>query len=355
MKKNVKNVQKSINGITLIALVVTIIVLLILAGVSIAMLTGDNGIITNTSKSAVSNAYYGAEEQVKLAHMAVMSQIMAETVKNGKYDATTPNNTKKLAQIVEKDLSENKWFVDGTEASKIKIRYKDSAIDQGAIDSTSNPQAPIQEGQVDYLITLSGQDAILGTNVEKIADLDDKATTTPEEVTIYYVGDTVTLGGETFYVIEDSYEDNPDVKLITALFVKTTEGEGQYTQTSDANKLVFGASGCSYDTSNVKGHVGYYKTALESRMGAGITIKEARLMSKSEINALGEMDELTYAYSWPDFITTDNYWLGYTTTVRNVVYAGAVTPDSVYGDVSSLSVAMSAYLRPVIVVEKTMI
>ena len=31
-------------GITLIALVVTIIVLLILAGVSISMLTGDNGI-----------------------------------------------------------------------------------------------------------------------------------------------------------------------------------------------------------------------------------------------------------------------------------------------------------------------
>ena len=32
-------------GITLVALVVTIIVLIILAGVSIAMLTGDNGII----------------------------------------------------------------------------------------------------------------------------------------------------------------------------------------------------------------------------------------------------------------------------------------------------------------------
>ena len=37
---------KNNKGITLIALVVTIIVLLILAGVSIAMLTGDNGILT---------------------------------------------------------------------------------------------------------------------------------------------------------------------------------------------------------------------------------------------------------------------------------------------------------------------
>ena len=33
------------NGITLIALVITVIVLLILAGVSVAMLTGNSGII----------------------------------------------------------------------------------------------------------------------------------------------------------------------------------------------------------------------------------------------------------------------------------------------------------------------
>lgn len=39
MKINIKNNNK---GITLIALVITIIVLLILAGVTIAALTGDN-------------------------------------------------------------------------------------------------------------------------------------------------------------------------------------------------------------------------------------------------------------------------------------------------------------------------
>ena len=41
-----KQMMKGIRGITLITLVVTIVVLLILAGVSIAMLTGDNGILT---------------------------------------------------------------------------------------------------------------------------------------------------------------------------------------------------------------------------------------------------------------------------------------------------------------------
>ena len=48
MNKRKKNLEK---GITLIALVITIIILLILAGISIAMLTGDNGILTKASNS----------------------------------------------------------------------------------------------------------------------------------------------------------------------------------------------------------------------------------------------------------------------------------------------------------------
>ena len=39
------------SGITLIALVVTIIVLLILAGISIMMLTGNNGILTRVGEA----------------------------------------------------------------------------------------------------------------------------------------------------------------------------------------------------------------------------------------------------------------------------------------------------------------
>ena len=39
--------MKNNKGITLIALIVTIIVLIILAGVAIAMLSGDNGVLKN--------------------------------------------------------------------------------------------------------------------------------------------------------------------------------------------------------------------------------------------------------------------------------------------------------------------
>ena len=60
------NLKKSNNGITLIALVITIIVLLILAGVSIAMLTGENGILNKATTAKQKTEQATAEERVKL-------------------------------------------------------------------------------------------------------------------------------------------------------------------------------------------------------------------------------------------------------------------------------------------------
>ena len=53
-------------GITLIALIVTIIVLIILAGVAIATLIGDNGLLTKAGESKEKNAYSKAKEQVMI-------------------------------------------------------------------------------------------------------------------------------------------------------------------------------------------------------------------------------------------------------------------------------------------------
>lgn len=61
---------KNNKGITLIALVVTIIILLILAGVSIMTLTGDNGIITRASKAANQVEKTKFIEEAKLAYNA---------------------------------------------------------------------------------------------------------------------------------------------------------------------------------------------------------------------------------------------------------------------------------------------
>ena len=53
-------------GITLIALVITIIVLLILAGVTIATLTGENGILTKASEAKIETAVGAVKESIQL-------------------------------------------------------------------------------------------------------------------------------------------------------------------------------------------------------------------------------------------------------------------------------------------------
>ena len=63
MKENKKILKRKERGITLIALVITIIVLLILAGVSIAMLTGQNGILTQAQRAKNETENAQREEQ----------------------------------------------------------------------------------------------------------------------------------------------------------------------------------------------------------------------------------------------------------------------------------------------------
>ncbi len=67
MKNLEKKLKYNQKGITLIALVITIIVLLILAGVSIAMLTGDNGILTQAQNAKEETEKAAEEEKIQLA------------------------------------------------------------------------------------------------------------------------------------------------------------------------------------------------------------------------------------------------------------------------------------------------
>ncbi len=67
-ERNTKQLIKTSNGITLIALVITIIVLLILAGVVIATLTGDNGILTKARTAQTTTNEKDEEEQIKIGY-----------------------------------------------------------------------------------------------------------------------------------------------------------------------------------------------------------------------------------------------------------------------------------------------
>lgn len=69
--------MKNQKGITLIALVITIIVLLILAGVSIAMLTGNNGILTQANNSNYESRKAEMVEKANMELNAAYSKILA--------------------------------------------------------------------------------------------------------------------------------------------------------------------------------------------------------------------------------------------------------------------------------------
>ena len=53
-------------GITILALIVTVIILIILAGITISTISGDNGIITNTSKAKFTTEVKDIQEQIEL-------------------------------------------------------------------------------------------------------------------------------------------------------------------------------------------------------------------------------------------------------------------------------------------------
>ena len=60
--------MKNQKGITLVALVITIIVLLILAGVSISLVVGQNGVLTQASNAVITNEKATIKQDMEMAY-----------------------------------------------------------------------------------------------------------------------------------------------------------------------------------------------------------------------------------------------------------------------------------------------
>ena len=113
MKNSKEN--KRCKGITLIALVVTIVVLLILAGVSISMLTGNNGIITQAQNAKKETEEAEEKEKIQLAVLDAIS----------KNDDLTEENLQKEIDD-EFGSGETKVYENGDEDFSVIFQNKDS-------------------------------------------------------------------------------------------------------------------------------------------------------------------------------------------------------------------------------------
>ena len=136
MEKAIINQKEAQKGITLIALVITIIVLLILAGVSIAMLTGQNGILTQAQNAKTTTENKSAEEKVKLAVMGARADDGTLTV--GKLRTELAN----YGGTVEGDTFPVTATVDG---KSFTVDANGNVTSAGS-STDPNPPAPTENG-----------------------------------------------------------------------------------------------------------------------------------------------------------------------------------------------------------------
>ena len=106
-----KKTSENNRGITLIALVITIIVLLILAGVSISMLTGQNGILLQASNASRETEIASVKEQAQLD----ISNWVAEELKNGREGKINDWEDIKMILNEANTDEENRYYVEVTQ------------------------------------------------------------------------------------------------------------------------------------------------------------------------------------------------------------------------------------------------
>ena len=116
------------NGITLIALIVTIIVLLILSGVTIATLTGENGILTSTMKAKEETEKSSDIEQINLliTENQIKEHIIGEKLKELEF-----NTVEDIKSIYDSETGKtygNGWYYLTPENSKEEMQLSRAYI-----------------------------------------------------------------------------------------------------------------------------------------------------------------------------------------------------------------------------------
>jgi len=153
---------KQEKGITLVALVITIIVLLILAGVSISLVIGENGIMNKATDSKTETAYADLEEKFQLA----VSGIIADFVT----DEGEVSDTSMWSWLVDKGAADVKdeinmnltgytvtdvTFSPDTNPTKMNIKYKKDGSTTEVSDKVSLEKADTAGTVYDVKVSVS--------------------------------------------------------------------------------------------------------------------------------------------------------------------------------------------------------
>ena len=299
MKLNLKERK----GITLIALVITIIVLLILAGVSIAMLTGQNGILTQAQKAKTTTENKSAEEKVKLAVMAARSQsedasldlekLTTEVTTNyggqvdgGAFPATVTIDGKSFTV----DSDGNVTSKDSETAGKITIIEGDGKSVGNIIEVTSTKETKEKFYVLSYDESTQKAKALAEWNLKVGANYDSsgsKIADIPTTESGYGLQDSTMKGW-----INDGQERKGTVAFSNSWYFEDTFASYPVDE--------YGKSYVYDSNSNLYTYVNKYKELL----GNTDKVSEVSLASYEDINALWSNKS---NYKW---LYSTSFWLG---------------------------------------------
>ena len=144
--------MKNQKGITLIALVITIIVLLILAGVSIAMLTGENGLLNRAKSAGAASQVSDAKEQVSLTVNELVSEYYEEKYVNGNTTGTTGTVEAYVASKLKTSL-DSKYATAAeytADAATVEITLVPTDENGTAVKGTYNVTTEGKKGTIDW-------------------------------------------------------------------------------------------------------------------------------------------------------------------------------------------------------------
>ena len=177
--------MKENKGITIITLAVTIIVLIILAGVSINMLVGDNGIITKAQQARENIELAQVEEQTSLNHLYT--------------DMTNEIEIGTEGEVLESFI-------------EFKRKIAEAITEKG-----------IQTSEADSSDTMANNIRNLDTSESSVYEIqDEEGNTIPVPKGFYYVGGSLSTG----VIISDNAEDEYDGSTDKTTWEYTTNLKG---------------------------------------------------------------------------------------------------------------------------------
>ncbi len=194
----IRNKNKANNGITLIALVITIIVLLILAGVTIASLMGDNGLLTKAQEAKVENDKAGEREKLQV-------EIMGSFGTDGKIDIDQLNENLKNLGIenaginklpAKVEIGENAYVITGNGVISNLISMTEAQSDS-MLTNTENMAVEDEYGNI--VIIPAGFKVVIDEGTKSASHVTEGIVIEDNDIIIYEDG-TKSTGNQFVWV-----------------------------------------------------------------------------------------------------------------------------------------------------------